>query len=247
MATEGTRPGAGGAAGEQSGRSVLDRLRPRKALAVVAHPDDESFGLGGLVAALVDAGTRVDVLCLTHGEASTLGEGEVDLGEARSRELRQAADCLGVDQVALLAYPDGALSATGGAEIDGEIESRLDGADVLIAFEPGGVTGHPDHRAASAAATRVAARHRLATIEWGVAAEVASTLNREFGTTFTTLDDGDDGVVSLEVDRRRQMEAIACHRSQSHDNPVLRRRLDLQGDRDLIRWRPAPSRSGAPR
>ena len=40
-------------------------------LAVCAHPDDESFGLGGVIAALVAAGTRVDLICLTGGEAST--------------------------------------------------------------------------------------------------------------------------------------------------------------------------------
>jgi N-acetylglucosamine malate deacetylase 2 len=43
------------------------------ALAVCAHPDDETFGLGAVLAALVDAGTAVVVLCFTRGEASTLG------------------------------------------------------------------------------------------------------------------------------------------------------------------------------
>ncbi|HLI74718.1 MAG TPA: PIG-L family deacetylase, partial [Acidimicrobiales bacterium] len=43
------------------------------ALAVVAHPDDESFGLGAVLAALVRSGGDVRVLSFTHGEASTLG------------------------------------------------------------------------------------------------------------------------------------------------------------------------------
>ena len=38
-----------------------------RALAVIAHPDDESFGLGAVLAALVEAGVGVPVLCLTHG------------------------------------------------------------------------------------------------------------------------------------------------------------------------------------
>jgi LmbE family N-acetylglucosaminyl deacetylase len=42
------------------------------ALAVIAHPDDESFGLGAVLAAF-GAGTQVRVLCFTRGEASTLG------------------------------------------------------------------------------------------------------------------------------------------------------------------------------
>jgi len=43
------------------------------ALAVIAHPDDESFGLGAVLAALSGAGAQVRVLCFTRGEASTLG------------------------------------------------------------------------------------------------------------------------------------------------------------------------------
>jgi len=41
-------------------------------LAVVAHPDDESFGLGALLDAFTRVRAGVEVLCLTHGEASTL-------------------------------------------------------------------------------------------------------------------------------------------------------------------------------
>ena len=44
--------------------------RWRRVLAVVAHPDDESFALGALLDRFVTAGAEVSVLCLTHGEAS---------------------------------------------------------------------------------------------------------------------------------------------------------------------------------
>ncbi|MHB1928237.1 MAG: PIG-L family deacetylase [Acidimicrobiales bacterium] len=53
---------------------VPEVLRPlRLLLAVVAHPDDESFGLGGVLAALAATGRRVSLLCFTAGEGSTLG------------------------------------------------------------------------------------------------------------------------------------------------------------------------------
>ena len=67
-------------------------------LVVIAHPDDESFGLGGLVGALTDTGAEVEVLCFTRGEASTLGADLVDpdaLALVRAEELAAAGTALG--------------------------------------------------------------------------------------------------------------------------------------------------------
>ena len=59
----------------RGGSDLATRDHPppwRSVLAVVAHPDDESFGLGAVLAGFVDAGAAVAVLCFTHGESSTL-------------------------------------------------------------------------------------------------------------------------------------------------------------------------------
>ena len=84
------------------------------ALVVIAHPDDESFGLGAVIDQLATAGTAVHILCYTHGEASTLNETCADLHRAREDELRQAAAELGVASVTLLDYPDGGLAGIRG-------------------------------------------------------------------------------------------------------------------------------------
>jgi len=52
-------------------------------LAVCAHPDDESFALGAVLSAFAERGARTSVLCLTHGEASTLGADMGDLHQIR--------------------------------------------------------------------------------------------------------------------------------------------------------------------
>jgi len=205
----------------------------RSALVVIAHPDDESFGLGAVIARLASAGADVRVLCFTHGEASTLGAG-VDLGEVRTEELRGAAAQLSMSDVTLLDFADGGLAAVPDEVLDATVERHLGDADLLVVFEPNGVTGHPDHRAATAAAERVADRLAVAVLEWGVAPEIAARLNAELGTGFVGLA-GDDIV----VDRSAQRRAIACHHTQARDNPVLARRLELQGDRDRVRLRPA--------
>jgi hypothetical protein len=49
-------------------------------LAVIAHSDDESFGLGSIVSQMTAAAAAAHILCYTHGEASTLNETGADLG-----------------------------------------------------------------------------------------------------------------------------------------------------------------------
>ena len=212
--------------------------RPRRAVAVVAHPDDESFGLGAVLAGLVDAGADVEVVCLTHGEASTLGASD-DLAARRDRELHDAAAVLGVGRVAQAAYPDGGLADVGDGALDALVAGQVQGADLLVVFEPGGVTGHPDHRAATASAERVAARLGIPVVEWGVAPVVAAALRAELGAPFVSLDapagDGEP-VVEVSVARDRQRAAIACHPSQATGNVVLERRLGLQGDRERLHF-----------
>ena len=203
---------------------------------MVAHPDDESFGLGAIISSLVDAGARVDVLCFTHGEASTLGAA-VDLGDMRARELEEAARHLGVHRVRLLSFPDGHLSEVEPSVLDALVEEHGRDVDVMVSFEPSGVTGHPDHQAATAAAHRVAARRGLAVVEWGVGEDVAVALRRQTGTPFVALIAGteEQEVVDVEIDRSRQLDAIACHDTQTAGNVVLVRRLELQGSIERIR------------
>ncbi len=71
------------------------------ALVVIAHPDDESFGLGAVIDQLTAAGAAVHILCYTHGGASTLNQTQADLHRAREAELRQAATELGAVGITL--------------------------------------------------------------------------------------------------------------------------------------------------
>ena len=56
----------------QMGRSVGVPPEWTSVLAVIAHPDDASFGLGAILDTFVFAGAKVEILCLTHGQAWTL-------------------------------------------------------------------------------------------------------------------------------------------------------------------------------
>jgi len=217
------------------GRACRRLPHVREVLAVCAHPDDESFGLGAILAAFTAQGTQMRELCFTHGEASTLGEHSRTLGELRADELTAAADVLGVHHVQLLDYPDGHLQEVPLEGLVDVVDDALAGADLLLAFDQGGITGHPDHRRATQAALAAAAAAGVPVLAWVLPHPVASQLNTEFGAGFVGRRMSDIDIV-IDVDRGRQRAAIGCHASQSEHNPVLWRRLDLLGDREYLRW-----------
>ncbi|SES11660.1 N-acetylglucosaminyl deacetylase, LmbE family [Pedococcus cremeus] len=208
----------------------------RSVLAVVAHPDDESFGLGAVLSSFIDAGARVAVLCLTHGEASTLHGVEGDLTDIRAAELRAAADALGVEEVELMDFPDGGLASMPLEELAaavGMVATRRH-VDGLLGFDLSGVTGHPDHTAATRAAMAAAERLGLPVLGWTLPFDVGQQLTEEFGAAFV-------GHAHAEIDlrvtvsRQRQLTAVACHPSQALPGSVLWRRLELLGDREYLR------------
>ncbi len=204
-------------------------------LAVCAHPDDESFGLGAVLTRFADAGATVSMLCFTHGEASTLGRSDRPLGEVRREELTAAAVVLGVSRVDLLDYPDGGLDEVPLERLATEVAAaaREVDADLLVVFDEGGITGHPGHVRATEAALEGAPLAPV--IAWSLPREVADELNAEFSAGFVGRDArGVD--LRLDVDRTVQRRAIACHASQANDNPVLRRRLELLGDAESLVW-----------
>ena len=158
----------------------------RSVLAVVAHPDDESFGLGALLSTFVDAGAEVTVLCFTQGEASTLHGVAGELSRVRAVELESAAGLLGVRVALLRDHPDGALESVDVQALADDVAEVADevGADGLLVFHRSGVTLHPDHRAATRAALRAAGRLGLPALAWTLPEDVADTLTLEYDAPF---------------------------------------------------------------
>jgi LmbE family N-acetylglucosaminyl deacetylase len=217
-------------------------------LAVVAHPDDESFGLGAILDAFVRAGARVEVLCLTQGEASTLHGAPGDLASVRGAELAAAADALGVTRASLHDHPDGALGELSRTRLATEVVTAAEaaGAQGLLVFDSTGVTGHPDHVAASMAALLAAETLNLPVLGWTLPDRVAAQLNLELGAGFTGRRD-EDIDLRVSVDRTRQRVACYAHMSQALPGSVLWRRLELLADTESLRWlRPNSGAAGHP-
>lgn len=208
----------------------------RRVLVVVAHPDDESFALGALLDRLVQGGSHVAMLCLTRGEASTLGADADDLAAVRAEELSAAGQVLGMASTTALTHPDGGLAAMDPALLVADVERHVEATrpDGILVFDPrAGVTGHPDHAAASMAAIAAAGRSGLPVLGWALPRAVADALNDEYGASFVGYPA--DDLLEVAVDRRRQRMAIACHASQAVPGSVLWRRLELLGDREYLR------------
>jgi LmbE family N-acetylglucosaminyl deacetylase len=208
-------------------------------LVVIAHPDDESFGLGGVLPTLAAQGISLSILCFTHGEHSTLGPDCADLAMLRRAELIAAARALGITRVNLLAYEDGRLADVAMDELAAHVLTHARDVDAFLVFDEGGVSGHADHCQATAATLAAAAALDLPVLAWAIPQLVAERLNAEFGTSFVGRHEVELDL-TFEVDRARQLEVIACHESQSTQNPVLWRRLELLGSRESLRWLRVP-------
>lgn len=198
-----------------------------------AHPDDESFGLGAILAALHDAGAHLRLVCFTAGEDSTLGAGP-DLAARRAEELDCAARALGITQVDLLEHPDGDLAAVPRGRLVADVTATGRGTDALLTFDHGGITGHPDHQHATGAAVAAARGLGVPAWGWAIPEHVATTLRTEFAIPFTGRSDVELDL-AVTVDRSQQRQAIDCHGSQLTDNPVPARRIELQGSTEVLR------------
>ena len=139
-------------------------------LIVLAHPDDETFGMGGTLAHYAQAGVEVHLVCATRGEAGTVApellQGFASIADLREAELRCAASHLGLTGVHFLGHRDSGMAgstdnlhpaALMNQPVEAVAAQVLEWIDalhphVIVTFDPIGGNRHPDHMAAHQAA-----------------------------------------------------------------------------------------------
>ena len=132
-------------------------------LAVLAHPDDESFGLGGTLALYAKRGYDTYLICATRGEAGSVDaehlHGFKNIADMRTAELDCAAGHLGLKDVFYLGYRDSGMTGSDdNKHPDAQIQHPVDEVaarvvktirdlkpDVVLTFDPIGGYKHPDH------------------------------------------------------------------------------------------------------
>jgi N-acetylglucosamine malate deacetylase 2 len=202
-------------------------------LAFFAHPDDETMLCGGTLALLASLGARVHVLIATRGEGGEMGNPPMclreQLGALREKELRCAAQTLGVASLSLLEYIDPTVGpgeelfpfAGSVEEVATQVEAaaRSLKAGALITHGINGEYGHPAHKLAHQAAAN-------AVQSLGAAAPLFYTGQAIFpGHPYPRLANVDAPahmVIDVSPVLQQKTEAAMCHRTQ-HDLFVRRR------------------------
>jgi LmbE family N-acetylglucosaminyl deacetylase len=205
---------------------VTHAIVPGGLAAILAHPDDESVGCAGALAAAHANGATTRLLVATRGEAGTPdGEPDPAFGGTREAELICAAKKIGLDEVSILdGYADGGVAEESFERLVTEIAEWL--ADrrpaAVITFGPHGVTGHPDHIVVGNA-TRWAVERLSDTGRAPNAVYVISPVFDPGGNLYDLSPEEQNATHRIDITdvAGRKLAALECHASQTDMAEVI--------------------------
>jgi LmbE family N-acetylglucosaminyl deacetylase len=201
-------------------------------LGVWAHPDDEAYLSGGLMAMARDVGSRVVCVTATRGE---LGTPDPDiwppqrLAVERTGELARCLEILGVTEHHWLGYRDGECPQVDPSEAVARLCELIEEVrpDSVLTFGPDGITGHPDHQTISAWTTKAFDRAAApgARLLYAALSEPRMRRWRSLGESlgiylpgYPIITPADRLAVDLELDSRtaaRKVRALAAQTTQT--------------------------------
>ncbi len=195
----------------------------KRLVCIFAHPDDESFGPSGTIH-LYTKTHEVYLICVTNGDAGKNSHTDktTPLAEIRQAELRESSKFLGTKKVFFLNYADGSLNNLQYHEIADKIKKITDELkpEILMTFEPRGVSGHLDHVAVSMIASYVFEKSDYAKkiMYFCISREQSA----KFGEYFIYRPEGYgadevDLIVDISSVRKLKTESMYLHKSQVHD------------------------------
>lgn len=220
-------------------------------LGVFAHPDDEAYSAGGLMAEAVDAGRRVVCVTATRGEQGfpeTDRRSPAERAALREGELAQCLTTLGVTEHHWLDYRDGegdrvdvtkAVAAV--ADLIADVRP-----DTVLTFGPDGMTGHVDHVAVSrwttlafrrAAPASARLLYMTQTQQWNerfFGAVDPSRVMMVEGMTMPAVDAA-DLAISFTLDDELADRKVAALRCQASQVETLRDEMGADTFREMVR------------
>jgi LmbE family N-acetylglucosaminyl deacetylase len=196
--------------------------RIKRALCIVAHPDDIEFYCAGAILFMIRHGAAVDLLLATSGDkgARDASKSRAKVARIREREQELAANVLGVKRVVFLRHPDAELVESLELREEFVREIRSSKPDVILTFDPNvPYRFHPDHRVVGRVALDAAwpsARDPLTFPKAGPPHETAEMWC--FGGLQPTLEIDVGEVIG------KKIEARLAHASQTTSPAALMRR-----------------------
>lgn len=189
-------------------------LKPNRLLVILAHPDDESFAVGGTLAKYARLGIQTILLCATRGEAGIPGQNPEAAGAIREQELLSAAKQLGIE-VHFLGYQDGTLSSEDPVRLLEHIACWIDTVQpqAILTFGPDGVSGHPDHVTVSNIVTQAVEKYFPNICLLYIAPSEATVLGCGVGSSPVK---SDQQLISVDISdfKIEKIRAIQSHASQ---------------------------------
>lgn len=196
-------------------------------MAILAHPDDESFAMGGTLAKLSHQNWQVFLLCATRGEAGIEGVGYQEAGRIRERELQLAAKHLGIS-VDFLNNIDGTLANIESKQLIEDVKSFIEKLqpEIILTFGPDGLSSHPDHVAISDHVTKAVTQFFPNITLLYIAPSEATVLGCGVSSYESPSDLGRI-VVNVSEYKLEKVKAIQAHVSQE---PPLKRKAEEEVD-----------------
>jgi len=219
----------------------------RRIACVFAHPDDDTYGVGGTLALHPGPGLEVTVILTTSGEVGEIADPSLatrlTLVAVREDEDRRSWAALGLEpDLRFLRYPDGAVADVPREDlVAAYVEILLEvRPDILVTFGPDGITGHADHVAVGQAATdafhvaRAQAGEGFLRLLYNALSqsrlEALNEMLRARGldildptqpfTPRGVPEDAIDVTVDCSTAFERKVEALRCHRTQGEMESV---------------------------
>jgi LmbE family N-acetylglucosaminyl deacetylase len=200
-------------------------VRPERAMAIYAHPDDADVACAGTLARWVDEGCKVELVVCARGDKGTRDPSSrrEELIDRRAEEVARAASVVGIERIHQLGHNDG--------EFDNDLSLREEIVKRIRAFRPGVIVcpdplavffgshyfNHRDHRVCGYAALDAASPAAAKPAYFPDAGPPHAV---EFALLSGTLEP--DVAIDVTHTIARKADAVACHASQLEERDAIR-------------------------
>jgi len=202
----------------------------KKLLFITAHPDDESYAVGGTIFENVKQGGESHLICVTLGER---GRGHLlkplttqQLKQARREELKCASKKLNISSLHILDLPDGQIlnnKSIAHKKITGIVKKLK--PNHILSFGPDGISGHLDHIALNKISQKIAREQKIQFIAFAVSPSRLKlnpkffASRRKFG-KYAPQISYQEPDARIKINSAVKVKAVSCHKTQlGHNKP----------------------------